>query len=698
MCPSWLVMLVFANLAVQVDSFGEAIEDVVVDERFRKVGKAYVDRFDIVNNALDLLIITEDTVGVHEIWVVDFEPYDIIPNITVIEMDTGDVFPENSGECSNVIKGGPFIQDVFENGALFDDEYNLEPVQYTTLALKTTAPKKLFMTFSRDDPFIVTDVYNDNVTRRQYKYEFTGDFELMFNCSNRLGNSIWSYGDTQTLIEFKSTVYFTNVRPVDNTDGTKGLSFVSTSANLYYSIYRIAMTNFIISSEPLVELSIDYVIISPYVVAEVAVPNAAHIQIRFRTTIESPEGELLIFEPGTIEYEPMDNNNSLNTDFAIVSPMSAIPCDQTGICEQLWDFELVLDVRENVVANNEPIDATGVFKFMFRKHRCTDSTTVPANCVDLNEPALTISMEITIQTVVTVADSETDKPQIMVVSLTGYQNDNLIQNGGTVRGVNHMEKVKYKVRYTPTFLYDRYELMLTLFMVCRGITWADEPEGCLAANVVNRYIAYYHDDFEFSYKEEGVETVYNLDSLMGDAWSPEGDNTTQQVLTFNGAEPSDSTIYRMDFVNTALSSERDQYVITTVFRLVAKTERKRREISSDDLDSKPLILNTVPANVHHVDTRSIDDSLEYPAELTIPFEFAGCPENAHFVADELNCECSDARQQYSDSTFQCETIFTLELPLDETDDDITGSGTTRVHISSLAISFQLFVFITLKYK
>ncbi|XP_033108679.1 uncharacterized protein LOC117110177 [Anneissia japonica] len=696
-----LVLLIAVSMCTQEAecAFGDPIDDKVEDVRFRKVGRAYVDTFNIEDNTVDLSIVTEDTIGVDEIWVVDFEPYDIIPNSNVIDSNTGDVIPENSGECSNILNGGTFIQDTFSNGILFNDDNNITPIQYTEADLKTL-PKKLFMSYSRGGFVDVVDVYNENVTRREYQFGFSGDFEFFFNCTNRLGNSIWSYDGSQRLIEFKATVYFTNVRPVVNTDGTKGMSYVSSSANLYYRIYRIAMVNFILSSQPLVKPSIDFVIISPYVPVEGQMPvaNAAKLEIRFRTTIESPTGELLIFEADSIEYEPEDNNNTLNEDFEIAYPSGPQPCDNVGTCEQLWNFELVLDVKEKVVENNEPIDATGIFRFKFKKHQCSDATTSPTGCVDLNEPVLTISMEVTIQTVVTVVDSETDKPRLVIVSLTGFQNDNLrLTNGGDVRGVNHRERVKYKISYTPEFLYSKYGLRLTLFMVCKGVSFADEPEGCLAANVEDRYIAYYHDDFEFSYLSNVSTTVsYNTNSLSDDPWSPYGDNSTQQELRFNGPDPTNEDIYRMDFINTALSMEREYYVITTVFKLVPKenTRRRRGLLDGEFGGETTLILNAVPAKLdHHIKTRSIEDSIDDPADMNVPFEFTGCPANTHFILDELECECTEQHQQYSDSTFQCENTYWVDDILDETEDTTAAASCTFVQILSLILPYVLSVII-----
>ena len=47
------------------------------------------------------------------------------------------------------------------------------------------------------------------------------DFGFFFNCTDTSGSNIWKYSETQDTIEFRTTIYFTNVRPVDPADGTK---------------------------------------------------------------------------------------------------------------------------------------------------------------------------------------------------------------------------------------------------------------------------------------------------------------------------------------------------------------------------------------------------------------------------------------------------------------------------------------------
>ena len=48
------------------------------------------------------------------------------------------------------------------------------------------------------------------------------NFGHFFNCTNTFGNNIWSFANTTETIEFRTTIYFTNVRPVETFRRYKG--------------------------------------------------------------------------------------------------------------------------------------------------------------------------------------------------------------------------------------------------------------------------------------------------------------------------------------------------------------------------------------------------------------------------------------------------------------------------------------------
>lgn len=79
-----------------------------------------------------------------------------------------------------------------------------------------------------------------------------------------------------------------------------------------------------------------------------------------------------------------------------------------------------------------------------------------------------------------------------------------------------------------------------------------------------RYIAYYDTEFIYEYTTDGENvTRFNLTDIESE-WNPNGNATTQQMLSYHGYD-RDTSIYQMDFTNSALSQVRLEYTITTVY-------------------------------------------------------------------------------------------------------------------------------------
>ena len=65
----------------------------------------------------------QDTLNEAEYWVVDFEPYNMNKN-TAVDPYTGDINPENTGQCSNVMFDAPYNQQDVAAGYYFSDVGN----------------------------------------------------------------------------------------------------------------------------------------------------------------------------------------------------------------------------------------------------------------------------------------------------------------------------------------------------------------------------------------------------------------------------------------------------------------------------------------------------------------------------------------------------------------------------------------------
>nr|BAJ41223.1 egg coat matrix protein [Asterias amurensis] len=662
----FLTLLTFAILPGESEAaFGQTIDDKVTDFRFKNMGEAYIPEFEIVDSKANFEVVLEDTLNEAEYWVVDFEPYNMNKN-TAVDPYTGDINPDNTGECSNVMFDAPYNQQDVAAGYYFSDVGNFISRNVSILDDQSNGDsvhKRLFTSYVRGQSFTDIDSDGVNIQRRDYILSFNQNFGFFFNCTNTMGENIWSFANTTDTIEFRSTIYFTNVRPVDPADGTKGMSWVTSNVDLIYRLNRVAIVNFIVSSTALVKPVLDFVIIEPYFDAQGdPEPNRASIEIQFQTTIESAGGELLaLYNATSLQYIARDQvageNSSLNLDLDYIYPDGSQQCQyvETDKCRQTWLFKFVIDLNVGIVENDLPIDATGTFKFRFAKHQCVDATEAnPSDCVDLGLDPFTISLEVTIQTVVQVVDATKDSPTVILVSMSGANGEDL--RGGVdppTRGVNHLEDVNIVVKYTPEFLRSDFDLDLTLFMVCKEDK-TNSPGGCLDVEISNRYVAYQSEFFRYAYVavEGGEVTSYNTTDL-------DDDNTVQSLTT--NAYDSANEVYNIGFTNTALSQERLSYTITTVFRLIEKPGRRRRanqpqqQMFSTRFGGMGGIAGLVPYGPpRHRERRGIMSAAALPQGHFVEMTFNGCPENSTFSPASYHCECNRVGETYSKETFTCQ--------------------------------------------
>ncbi|XP_072040395.1 uncharacterized protein [Amphiura filiformis] len=644
---------------------GEPVTDKTKDVLFRDMGQAYVSDFGIVDTAANLQIVLEDTIGVDEFWVVDFQPYDKQPDKLPVNVDTGDIEPENTGSCSNVIINGPF-SSILGAGRYFNDDSN-----FRTINVSLTGPggngdmihKRLFEHYKRGNVYNVTNQYGNNVQRRDDVILFQDHFEFFFNCTDIDDQLIWRYSNTTESIEFRTTLFLTNVRLRDRSADPNmftGVSWISSSVELLYRIYRIAIVNFVISSSALVQPTLNYVIIKPYP-EEIPLrdPTKAWIKMEFETLIESPDGELLSYIPQSLKYTSKERIARLHN--VLVESDSSEQREGCVLisgsrCRQTWTFYLVLDLTGHLPVDDLPIDATGEFTFEFEKHACTDSTAAnPIDCTIIPNINFTIALSVTIQTFVSLLDETLDEPKVILQSLQGANGEDL--RGGALedrRGVNHREQVTMVMAYGPELLHADFDLQLTLFMVCKQNVTA-LPAGCLDVETTNRYVAYYHNDFKYTHTPiEGEATTYELQDISQE-WDPSAEeDSTQQSLTLNEFD-SETKHLTIGFVSTALSQERLTYTITTVYKLVdtaiVSAGRRRRYIEED----KQVLVNSELrpyGETHTRQRRDLLEAAEYPQGHSVMLDFVGCPPRSTFNPNTLDCDCPDG-EIYSSQVYDC---------------------------------------------
>nr|BAJ41225.1 egg coat matrix protein [Apostichopus japonicus] len=303
-------------------------------------------------------------------------------------------------------------------------------------------------------------------------------------------------------------------------------------------------------------------------------------------------------------------------------------CDFTeyrGQCTQQWYFTLVLNVDEASVTNDRPIDATGNFQFKYETYKCSNltmSSSTVDTCELLEVPDAIISHEITLQSTVELIDAERDSPRLVVKQVYGRNNAiNLV--GGYKPGVSHLEEVTIEIAFFPEFLRSSLQLELTLFMVCVGEDYNEDPDGCLSAPVDDRYAAYIADDFYYQMTPRNGEVEGSILRNYDITSSP-------QVLS-EQSYVHDDEIYRIKFINKALSGQTREYTISTVFKLVEReSERKRRDIVRRDLQSEST----------------------QPQMATVQILDKGCPKTALHYPKELECMCLKG-YIYSEEMLDC---------------------------------------------
>ncbi|XP_077984013.1 uncharacterized protein LOC144438734 [Glandiceps talaboti] len=674
------------------------------------MGQAYVKEFAIVEERLVFEVVAQDTVNEAEFWVIDFQPYKEDEDNLPVNPDTGDILAENTGECSNVMPMGTF--DSNGAGYYFSDDGNFISRNVSIQDAADANFKRLFSSYIRGSQYIALDQYGVNASRRDYSMRFEGNMGYFFNCTNTEDENIWSFANTTDSIEYRTTMHVTNVRPINPSVGTDGIGFVSSSIDLIYRLSRIAIANFVLSSSPLVRPVIDFVIVTPYFdEAGQPVTTKARIEIQFKTVIGSTptDGLILYYLNGTETYNPENSNNSLSVGENFTLPSGFKECtfyDAENVeCTQEWNFHLVLEVDDTVEEDDMPIDATGVFSFEYSQYICTDTLSIPpTGCVKTPTSPFLISMDITIQTVVFVTDSEKDYPFLYLLSITGGDGADL--RGGTragSRGVNHLEPINMKIQLQPDFLRDYYDLELTLFMVCKE-DQTDNIGGCLDVSTTNRYIAYRTDDFQFVASDENnQDVVYAMDTFDGDNWVPDGSNSSYQYLDYHSYDTPNKR-YEIDFTNSALSQERLEYTITTIFRLVEKARRRRRRL----ITTKSAMRNGEVIIIQHsmnpfakeeyitmpeVGTqvrkrRDIFERAQDPTGEHVAFQFAGCPKYSLYDDTSLACQCED-NSYYSTASYSCE-----KSPVVKVNDDKTGpSSADKPQPLVIIMLLKLLVFI-----
>ncbi|XP_077992062.1 uncharacterized protein LOC144446183 [Glandiceps talaboti] len=656
---SLLVILLFPRSVLS--AFGDDISTDNADNRFSNMGQVFKEEFNVTLGQVQLELTVQDTDGIDELWVLDFQPFRFIQNALPVEANTGELIRSRTGECSSVYEDSNFP-------TYLQDEY------FQNKSSAELSGRNLFSGFVRDS-------YVDGDGHRNNKVFYEGDLQTFFECMKSDGStSIWEVTtDSQDEIEYRTKLYATNVRPKVGDSATGGISFVQSHIELIWRLSRTAIGKFIISSTAILKPIFEFAIVGTvYGVDDKPIPTQASLHLRFTTVLDSST-QMVVYQANSVKYTPENDtvNHAIQTVVqtpstnVLSSPVCTIALDEgTGKelqCTQIWDFKFILQIDTSLASNNVPVDASGEFEFLYDTYSCdlVDNQTVVASCTIIPQDAAIVTASITIQTTVLLEDAEDDQITITLVSLRGINNEEFSVDGA--RGVLHKEEVTLEVKFSPALLRRDYTLKLMLFMVCRGQDYAGDtyPDGCLHASLTDRYVA--HVDADLSLSKSGDNSTYTIADLSSDFEQPL--QSQQYVELTDGGDLRPVPIHRSVFINKALSGLSDTYTITTVYRLEEKTRRKR---SANDFpyyyerdDSKNIVLHHAVKDkriTHTRRVRDIDNSIpEYHSQV-IPFGAAGCPKNAVHYTNELECTCPEFTELDVD-LYECERVSLFDSPV-----------------------------------
>ncbi|XP_070580769.1 uncharacterized protein [Ptychodera flava] len=235
-----------------------------------------------------------------ELWILDFQPYNFDEaNPPVVSTNGGQLVSGNTGNCSSVFSDAVFD----ENNGFYKDDY------------LPSAPgtKQLFTAYSHGDGGFMSNDYGVSV--REDSIQFEGPLNVFLECVNSKGENIWDRSVNTESIQYNTTLYMTNVRPKQTTDGESGISFIQSHVILYWRLLRTAIVRFIITSTERLKPIFEYAIVRPMYVDddETKGPerNKAEVELAFKTVADSDQ-IMAVYKDGSLNYIPIDTDNSLD--------------------------------------------------------------------------------------------------------------------------------------------------------------------------------------------------------------------------------------------------------------------------------------------------------------------------------------------------------------------------------------------------
>ncbi|XP_071963260.1 uncharacterized protein [Antedon mediterranea] len=530
--------------------FGVDVSNTFTDDRFEKMGMAVVDEFEIENGLLSLSILIDDVVRVKEFWLVDFQPF-TFNGLSAVDKD-GTLTSSRTGSCSNVFTDSRYP-------AYFTDNYNV---------ITPPSNSRLFNTSS------IGSIENN--TKREFLFRrnkliHKGSARALMDCMRSDGSSAWTTTDvTKSEIEYRATLYLTNVRPKPIHHRTQAVSYVQTHVVLIWRLCRNAIVNTVFATDlsptlPVVQgprVYLDSAIVStPVDRTLMPVVDQMTVDIKF-STVSPLTNHILIYEEASLGYTPAEDDghqllavikeprNKLQ-----ISPL-CVHADH-GKCLQSWYSKIVLQLND--IQSHEKKTYLGDLVATFTIHECADIEDV-STCKRNATAKCNVTISLVLQSALTLTDERYDEVTLNVVAIhSGHQPIPFYPHGTRyterVR-VAEGDRISFQVQYSPIWLRTMYYLQLMLLLTCFG--QESDKMGCVAAQPDHRKVHYIDPNFQLFVG--GNYDSYRLHEEAG------------VLSSLNRVYDDETNLHISKFNHVTLTADRVLYTVTAIYRLVEKQQ------------------------------------------------------------------------------------------------------------------------------
>ncbi|XP_033102875.1 uncharacterized protein LOC117105730 isoform X2 [Anneissia japonica] len=563
----------------------------------------------------------------------------------------GTLVSSRTGTCSNVFTDGMYEEYFTDNFNFLND--NL-------------LNSKLFTNTSIGP---IMNNIEKGFSFRRNKLSYHGSAATLLNCMRSDGSSAWTSSDvTRSEIEFRTTLYFSNIRPMSIHRSTKAVSYVQSHVVLIWRLYRNALVNSVFAStlDPLMlpappqqpEVYLNSAIVStPVDRTHAPIVDQMEVDIEF-STVPPSRKYVMVYEENSIEYKPQSND--AHTLLHVVdeplyhheAPM-CLGNHEDKKCMQTWNSKIILQLNDmQNIQSGKQRTYNGDLVATFSVHECADVEDV-TTCNINSSYRISVTISLVLQSVLTLVDESRDEVSLHVVAIHSERQPIPFNPYGVTghlekAGVSDGDSITLEVQFSPTWLRSLYRLQLMLLVTC---IWPVKPKmGCVAARPYHRKVHFIDPDYHSYFG--GKYDSYRLHHEAG------------KGATINHLYDEQANLHISKFDHVALTDYDVLYTVTAIYRLVERQPIK------------------APYGSHHRRKRNPNGQIKTfnsnfkKAQITsISFFAEGCVNGLVFDNKTRICiSSSDGNGEYTTSTNQHERISSFPPNLDVDNSAATASA------------------------